>query len=150
METGLVIEYWHWLVLGFLLLGAETFGVGGFLIGMAVAAFALAVLRLFLSLSWENQLIIYAFCSAACTWVYWQYFRNFNQQSDKTLLNDRAAQLIGRSVVLDKALVGGEGKIQIGDTLWKVKSSVDCNVGDTLEVIATEGMTLVLGEQKPD
>ena len=38
----ITLQAWHWVVLAFALLGFEALGLGGFLIGSAVSAVAMA------------------------------------------------------------------------------------------------------------
>lgn len=136
-------EPWHWLVLGFVLLSLEALGASGFLIGAAVAAFLQWIVTLvFPDLSWQHQLELYAFNALVLTVLYWKFLRRFNQTTDAKNLNNRAAQFIGRSYPVYKAIDHGVGKVKIGDALWKVKADRDAPVGAVVKVIASEGMTL--------
>jgi len=62
--------------------------------------------------------------------------------SAEPLLNDRAAQLIGRRVVLEESLIAGQGRIKVGDTLWKASADTQLDAGTTVEIYASEGMML--------
>ena len=44
MEFLSAIQPWHWLIVGFLFLGLEALGTGGFLLGTALAGLLLAFL----------------------------------------------------------------------------------------------------------
>ena len=57
------------------------------------------------------------------------------------MLNQRAAQLVGRVVVLETALVDGFGKIRLGDALWTV-TGADLPVGTRVVIEATDGINL--------
>ena len=146
MELAYTIENWHWLVLGLLLVGAETLGAGGFLIGLALAAFLQALLVSLVSISWEWQLVVYAFSSMLLSWVYFHFFRSFNEQTDQPQINDRAAQLVGRKLTLEEAVTQGRGRVLVGDTYWKVAADKDYPVGAVIEIVASEGMTLLITE----
>lgn len=136
---------WHWLVLGLVLLGLEALGAGGFLLGGAVAGILLALLLwLWPDMVWSTQFILFAVAAVAFTVIYWRGFRRFNQASEQTGLNDRAAQLVGRVLVLEKELVAGEDRIQIGDTLWRVRIDVSLPAGSRVRVRESQGMILIL------
>ncbi len=145
MDIVFVIQPWHWLVLGILLLLAEVMGAGGFLIGLAIAAFIESlVVVLAGNLSWDFQLMIFGFDGILFTWIYWKFFRSFNEKSDTLNINDRAAQYIGRTFELTEPIVHGYGKVKIGDSLWKVKAQTDAPEGVSVNVVDSEGMTLIV------
>lgn len=138
-----VITTWHWLTLAVVLLILEVLGTSGFLLGIAVAAFAMAgVLALDMLPAWQHQLLLFSLLAVIFTLLYWRVFRRFNDRSSEPLLNDRAAQLIGRRFVLENTLIGGQGRVRIGDTMWKAESESELEAGTSVEVFASEGMTL--------
>ena len=47
-------------------------------------------------------------------------------------------------MVLDQNLPGGHGRVQIGDTKWKVRANQTLEAGVTVKVIGSEGMTLLI------
>ncbi|GGK79194.1 NfeD family protein [Amphritea balenae] len=137
------LTQWHWLTLGVVLLILEIIGASGFLIGLAVASFVLAgIAALELIVSWQYQLLCFAALGMIFTVLYWRIFRRFNTQSDEPLMNDRAAQLIGRRLRLDSTLENGQGRVQIGDTFWKVEADDELATGTRIEIYDCEGMTL--------
>lgn len=143
MEFFQQIEVWHWLILALLLLGGEALGAAGFMLGAVAAALVMALLVwLDVDLSWQQQISWFAGLALVFTVVYWQRFRRFNEDTESPQLNDRAAQLVGRQFVLNHDLVGGLGKQQIGDTLWKVQADSDIAAGTQVKVIASADMTL--------
>ena len=145
--TGL--EDWHWFVFGTMLMVLEVAGAGGFLIGMALAAFFLAALLFVIpELSWPWQLAIFALTSVSISMLYLRVFRNFNQATDAPLMNDRAGQLVGQFITLTEPVYNGEGSVQVGDTRWRVKCEGDLPVGEIVKVADSDGMTLIL-EEKP-
>src|SRR5690606_41850682 len=118
MEFFLVLEPWHWLSLGMLVLILEVFGSGGFLLGIGIAALLNAlVLFLFPALPWYVQFIIFAFMSVVITGVYWKRFRNFNNKTEQPLLNSRMARLIGRSASSLTSLANAMVRVPIEDAL---------------------------------
>lgn len=145
MEYLQQLEPWHWLTIGLLLLGLETLGVGGFLIGAAVAAILMAATLWFLpGMSWQLQLSVFAVEALVLSVVYWNFFKEFNQRTDSHKLNDRASQLIGKQMTLEIEMPAGHGRVQIGDTFWKVECSESLRVGDLIEVTSSDGMLLYI------
>ncbi|MDO6562694.1 NfeD family protein [Amphritea sp. 1_MG-2023] len=137
------LTQWHWLILGVVLLILEMLGASGFLIGLAVASLVMAgAVALGVIDSWSYQLLWFALLGVAFTVLYWRMFRSFNRHTDEPLLNDRAAQLIGRKFVLTQNLDNGQGRVQVGDTLWKAEADTSLTAGIEVEVYASEGMVI--------
>ena len=61
--------------------------------------------------------------------------------TDQPDLNQRAAQLVGRVVVLEEAIVHGRGKARIGDTVWAVEGA-DAPAGAQVRVTEARGTVL--------
>lgn len=145
MEFLASLEPWHWLSLGMLILILEVLGAGGFLLGIGVAALAVALLlAIFPELAWYWQFILFAMLSITITLVYWKKFRRFNNKTEQPLLNSRTARLIGRSVSLLTPIQNGTGKVQIEDALWTVSSAEDLAQGVVVDIVGAEGMTLLV------
>ncbi|MBW3166043.1 NfeD family protein [Ferrimonas balearica] len=137
------LEAWHWLVLGLILLGLEALGAGGFLLGAAAAGILLSLLMwIWPEMAWSLQLMVFALSAVLFTVIYWRGFRRFNQATEQPQLNDRAAQLVGRVLVLEHDLLPGEGKIQVGDTLWRARTEQPLAAGSRVRIVASEGMVL--------
>lgn len=66
-------------------------------------------------------------------------------RSDLPDLNCRAAQLIGRSFIVEEAIEGGRGKVRVGDTLWPVEGP-ELPAGAEVKVTAANA-TLLRVEQ---
>ena len=66
------------------------------------------------------------------------------KRSDHNQLNNRAAQLIGRIVDVSEPITHGQGRVQIGDTLWKVQTSETIEAGAQVVVVGADGMTLLV------
>lgn len=139
------IEPWQWFVLAVVLLIAETLGVGGFLIGIAIACFVQSAVSFFWpGLSWDFQFMVLAVNSIVFTVLYWKLFRGFNQKTDHSNLNNRAAQLVGQRVTITEDMPAGEGKVIIGDTFWKIRCDQPLANGDAIVIKSTEGMLLLV------
>lgn len=145
MEFLNALQSWHWLSLGMLVLILEILGVGGFLLGIGVSAFVIALLLLFLpDLPWYWQFITFAFLAVVLTLVYWKRFRKFNNKTDQPLLNSRMERLIGRRVSLLTPVRDGTGKVQIEDALWTVVCDEDLEQGSIVDIVGAEGMALMV------
>lgn len=138
------ISSWHWASLGVLLLIAEILGAAGFLIGSAIAAFLMAAIMVLApELNWKWQLTIFASSAIVFSIIYMKRFASFNEETDQPALNKRAALHIGKKVSLMEDTSNGMGRVQIGDTFWKVKCNKDLSTGELVTITDADGMTLI-------
>ena len=143
--STLTLHAWHWLVLGLVLIGLESLGAGGFLLGAALSGIITALITSSVpSLDWTTQIIFFSGMALSFTAAYCLFFKKFNQKSEQMHLNDRAAQLRGRVITLAYDLPHGVGQVNIGDTLWKARCNVAVKAGDVVIIIGNESMTLLI------
>ncbi len=136
------ILYWHWWILGLVLLVAEMLSpTGFFLLWIGAAAILVgAVSWLVPSLGWEVEMILFGVLSVASFFV-WRRFRPFNVASDQPSLNRRGHSYVGRTFTLDTAIVNGVGKLHVDDSQWRI-SGADVPAGTQVRVVAADGSTL--------
>jgi len=143
MELFDQLHEWHWVVLAAVLFLLEMLIVTGFLLGLALAAVVMAVLLLLLpALAWDWQLLCFGVLAVAITLGYRRYFRQVNEASDNPLLNDRAAQMVGKTFVLGVDL-DGTGADMLGDTRWSLRCEGRLPKGTRARVVGVvDGMVL--------
>ncbi|MCG3884183.1 NfeD family protein [Photobacterium leiognathi] len=139
------MNFWHWLAIGLVLLLLELLGTAGYLLWLGISAVLVSILVLMLPISWPLQWISFAVFALFTTWLWWRY-QHKKDKSDASVskLNQRGAQMIGQRSVVTEAIVAGAGRLQFGDTTWSVVTDVDLEVGQKVEVVAVEGITLVI------
>ena len=142
--TGLP-DGWSWLILSGLVLLGETLGTGGFLLGISAAAFITGIVAFVApGLDWRLQAALFGGLSLVMTALYWWRFRRFNEATDQPQLNQRIRQMIGSTHVLTDACEPGEGRMQIGDTLWRIRSATALAAGSRVRITGADGMTLLV------
>lgn len=142
MLTNLTDHYGWWL-LALVLVGIELMAPGFFMLWIGIAAAAMGLVLLFApDISFMVQAILFAVLSLISCFVYWRFVRHaMDEPSDQPQLNRRAEQLIGRKYVLDSAIVNGQGKARVGDSLWLVEGP-ELPAGTTIAVVGVDGSTL--------
>jgi membrane protein implicated in regulation of membrane protease activity len=136
------ILYWHWWILGLVLLVAEMLlPTGFFLIWIGAAAILVgAVSWLVPALGWEVEMILFGALSIVSFFV-WRKFRPFNLASDQPSLNRRGHSYVGRTFTLETPIVNGVGKLHVDDSQWRI-SGPDVPAGTQVRVVAADGSTL--------
>lgn len=138
---------WNWMVIGMVLLAAEIFMPGVFLLwiglaGLVVGALSLALWN-FAFWSWELQVVVFLALSLGSAVLGRRIMAGRESDSDQPLLNRRGDQLVGRTATLTEPIREGYGRIQLGDTMWRV-SGPDLPVGARVKVIAVRDLELVV------
>jgi membrane protein implicated in regulation of membrane protease activity len=139
------MQFWHWIILAIVLIAGEALGAAGFLLGAVMAALEVALVAyIWPDMSWQKQISLFAVLALLCSVWFWYRFKSFNQETELPKLNDRAAQLIGREFALTGPMTGGQGKMQVGDTLWRVESETNLSAGTQVKVIGSREMVLLI------
>ncbi|UCZ76195.1 NfeD family protein [Dickeya zeae] len=147
---ALVLEnaHWFWLSLGGLLLAAEMLGATGYLLWSGVAALLTGILAWLLPLDWAWQSTAFAVLTVIAALWWWQWLRRRLEKQPAPVLNQRGQQLIGLHTTLSEPLVNGFGRINIGDSSWRIQAEQDLPAGTVVEVTAVEGITLQVKPRK--
>ncbi|MGN6144824.1 MAG: NfeD family protein [Mesorhizobium sp.] len=138
---------WNWMVLGFILLVLEIAVPGVFLLWIGIAALIIGAVSLALwdagFWSWQVQVVAFLALSLVSAYVGKQIVGRRQDQSDQPLLNRRGEQMIGRTATLVEPIREGRGRIQLGDTLWRV-SGPDLPAGTRVRVTGATDTDLEL------
>ncbi|MBI3699462.1 MAG: NfeD family protein [Afipia sp.] len=135
---------WHWLIVGVVLMGVETFAPGVFMLWFGIAALIVGLVSFAIASSWQTQILAFAVLSIAMVPLYRHFTKKNEKPTDKPFLNKRAQGLIGRVFTLERPIVDGVGTVKIDDTVWRVSGS-DAPAGSRVKVIHADGASLQVG-----
>ena len=141
---------WNWFIAGLVLMALEAaipgvqflwFGLSAIVVGFVLFLLTWLGVGEAMTLPW--QLVLFATVSVATVFAV-RYFSD-RQEGDRTelTLNQRAAQYIGRVVVVEEEIRGGRGRVRVGDTLWAA-TGADIPQGARVRVTGAEGTVLVV------
>lgn len=112
---------WLWLIGGLVLLIAELLAPGFFLLFVGAAALATGLFTILFDLGIAAQLALFAVYALLALMVGRRVYANVPAESADPLLNDRAARLIGRSVIVVEAIDRHSGRVRVGDSDWSAR-----------------------------
>ena len=136
------IDYWHWLILGGVLLLVEVAASGFFFLWMAVAAAITGlVLLVYPGLGWQYQLMLFSGLSVISIIAFRSYQRSNPESTDQPALNRRGEQYIGRSFTLEQPITNNVGVIRVDDSTWRI-TGADLPAGSSVRVVGAEGVIL--------
>lgn len=132
-----------WVALGLLLCIAELIVPGVFLIWLGIAALATGMTAWLIDLPIAWLFVEFAVLSVASVYVGRSLFGGAEPVSNDPLLNDRLARLIGEPAMVEEAIIGGRGRVKVGDSVW-IATGSDAPVGTRLRIVgADNGMLRV-------
>ena len=140
--------YWHWLLIGMLLVIAEVFVTSFVFFWFGIAAFVMAALLLFVQPSLEIQLVIWG-STALGLLILWNIFLR-PRWKDRTRSGMASEALKGQvGQVYEVELDPSRGKLRfavpiLGDDEWRFLSHTTFSVGDRARVVDISGNTLVI------
>ena len=150
----LQILYWHWLVVGMLLIIAELFVPSFTIIWFGLGAIVVALLLMALpglSLSW--QLLVFALASCLFTLLWFKFI--------KPLMTDRTKAGMGREAVLGESghvirvpSEGSRGVVRfsipvLGEDEWSFICDEPVLPGDRVKIKEISGNTLIVTKSVP-
>lgn len=138
---------WHWWALGAGLLLLELALPGVLFVWLALAAFALGLLSFVLPLDLISQLVLFAGLSVASVVLGRRYVAGLPSSGER--LNTGTRRLLGRTVTVTAPIVGGVGRVRVGDSEWRA-SGPDLPAGSLAEVVDSRGATLVVRALPPN
>jgi membrane protein implicated in regulation of membrane protease activity len=137
------IIFWYWWALAAVLLVFEMMLPGIVFLFLSIGALASGALLLIVSdLSLELLLVVFAIVSVASAVLLRPALRRL--QGGRAIdanLNARGDSLVGRTIVLDTPILGGQGRVKLGDGSWTV-TGPDMAAGSRVRVAAINGNEL--------
>ncbi|HLH89190.1 MAG TPA: NfeD family protein [Xanthobacteraceae bacterium] len=141
LSLALSLGFWDWFILAAVLLLLEMLAPGTFMLWLGLSAFLVGLISFFVDWDWQYQLVAFAAFAIAAIPLWRRLGAHAKAPTDQPFLNRRADALIGQVFTLEKPVVGGNGTIRVGDTLWRV-AGPDCPSGSRVKVAGVDGATL--------
>jgi len=145
MTAMLDIEpHYAWLTIALVLAVAEMAIPGVFLIWMAGAALITGLLSWAVPIGVPVQIVIFAVLSILAVFMGRRYLVRHPVVSADPLMNRRGDRAVGEMVVVTQAIVGGAGRVRLGDSEWLARGA-DATAGTRLTVTGVDGSVLLVG-----
>ena len=137
---------WNWVAIGLVLLVLEIAIPGVFMLWFGLAAIVVGVMSvMFANASfwpWEAQILAFLILALVLAF-YGKRMMDKGDVTDEPLLNQRSAQLVGRTSTLTEPIAEGRGRIRLDDTTWRVNGP-DLPAGTRVKVISVDGNELAV------
>ena len=138
------LEFWHWWVFAVVLIILEVFSPGAFFMWMGAAAGVTGLTLLIVpELSWQMQFVIFAVMSIAAILIGKTFFNRKSANIADPTLSQLETELTGNVYIVEKPIINGSGRIQVGESTWKAQGP-DCEAGSSVKVVGVRGAVLVV------
>ncbi|MBX9909897.1 MAG: NfeD family protein [Beijerinckiaceae bacterium] len=135
---------WSWVVLGLVLIGGEMLAPGAFLVWLGLAALVTGVVVGATGIAWQGAALVFAALCVVSVLAGRMLTRRKGDEPDAAMgLNDRGRQLVGKVFRLEATMIGGEGRIRVGDSSWRI-TGPELLAGAEVRVVRVDGATLVV------
>ncbi|MEW6676797.1 MAG: NfeD family protein [Pseudomonadota bacterium] len=138
------LVWWHWAVLGMVLIGIEMLTPTFFLMWFGLGALLMGAVVAVLPLGFAAQIMGWAVASLAMTGVWLKYFRN----PDRTHAGQSKEGVLGISGLVSRAIPEmGEGEIMfqrpvLGADRWPAVADTPIAAGEKARIVDVLGQTL--------
>ena len=149
LDTLRELGPWAWLLLGLVLLGLELVVPGVFLMWLGLAALVVGGVSVlpFADVSWwpwQAQAVTFTILSVLFAMIGHRLLKDEDRREvTTTALNERTAQLVGRTATLVDGIENGMGRVRLGDTVWRV-SGPPLAAGTQVRVTGAQAETLLV------
>lgn len=137
------LGYWNWVIAAFALAMVEMIVPGVHFLWFGLAAVIVAILTALTGFSWEWQFISFGVLAVATVFIVTRLTSSDKNASDTPDLNERSRQYIGRTLLIEQAIVDGRGRVRVGDTLWAAEGP-DLPAGTAVKVIDSKDTVLIV------
>lgn len=140
---------WSWIVGGLVLLGIELFAPGGVFVWLGGAAIVTGLITLVVPLGLPVQFAVFGGISIAgiAGWIAMR--RRVPAETDAPFLNNRAERFVGKEGFLSEAILGDKGRMEIGESVWRV-TGPELPTGHRVRIVGHQGSMLKVESAEPD
>ncbi len=140
----MTLAYWHWVILGLLMVALEVMIPGTFLLWVGIAALILGgTTFLFPLMSVTTQLVLFGVMALLVTILGRKIIRLQANEEVPATLNRRGQQFVGQTIVLDVPIVNGHAHVTVADSKWLIKGP-DLPAGVIVKVVGIDGNMLIV------
>lgn len=129
---------WTWWIVAAVLFVLELIAPGIFFLWLGFAAVVVALIDMFVDMSWQVEVAIFAVLSVISLIVSRVIMKGREADTDRPNLNKRMLNHVGRTFVLEAPIVNGGGKVKIDDTIWEVRGK-DAPAGNWVRLTGVDG-----------
>nr|VFK44537.1 MAG: hypothetical protein BECKSD772F_GA0070984_11835 [Candidatus Kentron sp. SD]VFK49325.1 MAG: hypothetical protein BECKSD772E_GA0070983_11716 [Candidatus Kentron sp. SD]VFK81170.1 MAG: hypothetical protein BECKSD772D_GA0070982_12423 [Candidatus Kentron sp. SD] len=138
------LTYWHWWILGTVLIVVEILSPTVFFLWMGIAAGIVGVALLIApEMDWKYQVLLFSIFAIASAVGWRWYLRGHPTRTDQPTLNRRGNRYLGRVFTITEPIINGRGRIRVGDSFWNIAGR-DCPPNTKVRVSGVEGNVLMV------
>ena len=139
---------WAWAIAGVILLIAEVIAPGFFLFFVGVAAIATGLFTQALGLGTVGQVILFVLFTALTVALGRRWYARSSTHNLDPLLSDRAARLVGQTVMAVDPIDDHGGRVRVADGEWSARGG-PAAAGEKVQIVGIDGNCLTVVRINP-
>ena len=139
--------WWHWIILGILLITVEMFIGTFFMLGLGVSAIIVGGMAFFYPVTLEIELIIWILFSLLSIAIWFKYLR------DKSVENSGQSNysLKTKGTIEEPISAYGRGKVRfdrpvLGNTIWHATAKQNISLTSRVKIVEVKGQLIEVEE----
>lgn len=142
--------YWHWLVLGLLLIVAEIFVPSFTILWFGLGALVVGVLALMVKISFSVQVLLWTISSVLFTVLWFKLLKpKMEDRNNSGLARESAIGEAGQVIKLPAGQTNGKLRFTtpiLGEDEWEFNCDTEVALGDRLHIKEISGNVLVVAK----
>lgn len=138
---------WLWMIGGVLLLAAEILLPGVFMVWIGIAAIVTGLFALMFGVGLAGQLGLFALYSVLAVLVGRRFYAVQGTAGSDHRLNEPAARLVGRRVMVVQEVDEDSGRVRVGDSEWSARGG-PAQPGERVRITGVEGNCLIVEAER--
>jgi hypothetical protein len=142
--------YWHWLVLGLLLIVAEIFVPSFTILWFGLGALVVGVLALMVKISFSVQVLLWTISSVLFTVLWFKLLKpKMEDRNNSDLARESAIGEAGQVIKLPAGQTNGKLRFTtpiLGEDEWEFNCDTEVALGDRLHIKEISGNVLVVAK----
>lgn len=138
---------WLWMIGGVLLLAAEILLPGVFMVWIGIAAIVTGLFALLFGIGIAGQLGLFALYSVLAVLVGRRFYAVQGAARSDHQLNEPAARLVGRRVMVVQEVDEDSGRVRVGDSEWNARGG-PAQPGERVRITGVEGNCLIVEAER--
>lgn len=135
--------WWHWIVLGLLLLTMEMFTGTFMMLGLGVAAIFVGLIDAIYPLSLQSELALWMILSLLSIAIWFKYMKDNTKES----VGQSNYSLETLGVVEEEIIINGRGLVRfdtpvLGNSVWSATAKENLGIDTRIQIIEVKGQLI--------
>jgi len=135
--------WWHWIILGLIILTLEIFTGTFIMLGIGLSAIFVGIIDVLYPISLETELIVWMFLSILSILIWFKYMKD--QTTETSGQSNYSLDTLG--VVMEEIIINGRGKVRfdtpvLGNSIWHATAKENLEKDSRIQIVTVKGQLI--------